>query len=326
MAEHSPTNRPEQGSGHSQVAVKDLLTRAGVVARPWLDFWTKINNDWVFNLSGLLAYNFLMSLFPILLVLLAVLGFVLGSLAPQVLVEIEQRIEQLLPGGAEVFAAVTHRLTNSAGPLLIIGVLSAAFTGSRLFLVLENCFGIIFRVRGRPFVKQNLMAFGMLLAYLVLVPIMSLVPIIPPAILNVLAPHVHDAVLTFLTYVLAIVAWTVSAFVLIGGIYLVVPNRKARFGEIWLGTLLASVLLILYESLFPLYANLFLHPGNYGSVAGFAIIILIFFYYLAFILMLGAEVNSWVAGLRPTGGDPPWMFHKLTKGPDRTIAHDVGTH
>jgi hypothetical protein len=23
-------------------------------------FWTKLNNDWIFNLAGLLAYNFLM--------------------------------------------------------------------------------------------------------------------------------------------------------------------------------------------------------------------------------------------------------------------------
>ena len=27
-------------------------------------FWVKINNDWIFNLSGLLAYNFLFAIFP----------------------------------------------------------------------------------------------------------------------------------------------------------------------------------------------------------------------------------------------------------------------
>ena len=29
-----------------------------------LAFWKKINYDWIFNLAGLLAYNFLMALFP----------------------------------------------------------------------------------------------------------------------------------------------------------------------------------------------------------------------------------------------------------------------
>ena len=56
------------------------MNRTGV----WLDtiggFWTKINNDWIFNLAGLLAYNFLMALFPLLLLLLAGCGVVLQLL------------------------------------------------------------------------------------------------------------------------------------------------------------------------------------------------------------------------------------------------------
>jgi len=36
------------------------------------------------------------------------------------------------------------------------------------------------------------------------------------------------------------------------------------------------------------------------TAAGFAVVILIFFYYLAFILLVGAELNSTLLGLRPT--------------------------
>lgn len=313
MADHSPTDLPPQDTAHPLDAAHGLLTRAGDAAKPWLDFWTKLNNDWVFNLSGLLAYNFLMSLFPILLVLLAAVGFVLGGLAPQILTDMQRQLERLVPGGAEVIAAVIHQLTNSARPLLIIGVVTAAFTGSRLFLVLENCFGIIFRVRGRKFVRQNLMAFGMFLLYLVLAPILALASVLPSTIVSIVAPHVHDSSLPVLTFLLGIVVSSVSALILIGGIYLVVPNRNVQLGEIWPGTVLAAVLLSLYQALFPLYVNLFLHPGNYGAVAGFAIVILLFFYYLAFIVLLGAEVNSWIAGLRPTQGDPPWMFQTMAR-------------
>jgi len=61
-------------------------SRAGE-AGVWLDtlsgFWTKLNNDWIFNLAGLLAYNLLMALFPLLLLLLAgwLWGRVAGALA-----------------------------------------------------------------------------------------------------------------------------------------------------------------------------------------------------------------------------------------------------
>lgn len=324
MTEQPLADGPHQDADHPHNTAHSLLLRAGEISRPWLDFWMKLNNDWVFNLSGLLAYNFLMSLFPILLVLLAAVGFALGGLAPQVLADMQQHVEQVVPGGADIFAAVTRQLTNSARPLLVIGIVTAAFTGSRLFLVLENCFGIIFRVRGRPFVRQNLMAFGMLLLYLVLGPIIALASVIPSTIVSVVAPHVHDAALPFLTSFLSIAVSGLSACILIGGIYLVVPNRSVRLGEIWPGTLLASILLMLYQGLFPVYVNLFLHPGNYGAVAGFAVVILLFFYYIAFILLLGAEVNSWIAGLRPTRGDPPWIFHKVTTEPGATVTHDAG--
>jgi uncharacterized BrkB/YihY/UPF0761 family membrane protein len=65
-------------------------------------------------------------------------------------------------------------------------------------------------------------------------------------------------------------------------------------------TSVAATLLVLYELVFPIYVSLFLHPNNYGSLVGFAILTLTFFYYLAFIVLLGAEVNSTAIGLRPT--------------------------
>jgi YihY family inner membrane protein len=311
MDEQAASGEPDRAADHLRDAAHRYVVRAGKAAKPWVDFWTKLNNDWVFNLSGLLAYNFLMSLFPVLLVLLAAVGFTLGNLAPQVLAELQIRIEQLLPGGAEVVAAVTNQLTHSAKPLFVIGILTACFTGSRLFLVLENCFGVIFRVRGRHFVRQNLMAFGMLVLYVVLVPIITVASIVAAAILTSLAAYAHALTATVLTYAVSAVVWIASSLLLFGGIYVIVPNRRMRLREIWPGTLLASVLLILYEVLFPLYVSRVLHPDNYGSLAGFAIVILLFFYYLAFILLLGAEVNSWIVGLRPTPGDPQWVYQRL---------------
>jgi hypothetical protein len=75
--------------------------------------------------------------------------------------------------------------------------------------------------------------------------------------------------------------------------------------------LLAGALLVLYELLFPLYTTHFLKPGNYGSVAGFAIVLLLFFYYLAFILLLGMEINSWMGGQRQTASDIVGIMHEV---------------
>jgi hypothetical protein len=90
----------------------------------------------------------------------------------------------------------------------------------------------------------------------------------------------------------------------------------------------AAALLIVYEILFPIYESLLLHPGNYGSLAGFAILILVFFYYLSFILLLGLEINAWAQGQR-SATDELVIFtqpEKATKAPQnqRTNDHTSG--
>lgn len=273
-----------------------------------LKFWTKLNDDWVFNLSGLLAYNFLMSLFPILLLLLAVLGFILGERAADVSAHIERMFSQTVPGGAEIFQAVSNQIINNAGLFFLIGLVMSTFAGSHLFIVIENCFGILFRVRGRDWAPQQLMAFGMLMLYLILVPIIALSSTIPSTIIALVNPPLADRGAPVLTVVLGVLVGSLAAFILFGAIYLVVPNRRIRLSQVFPGAVLATVLLVPYVGLFPLYVNLFLRPSNYGSVAGFAVVILVFFYYLGFILLLGAEVNSWVAGRRQIVGDLPTVL------------------
>lgn len=290
---------------------KSELAKAEGQAKPLLDFWNKVINDWVFNLSGLLAYNFLMSIFPILLVILAIAGLVLGGLGPDTLATFHAAVNRSLPGGSNIIGAVTTQLRNSAGILLIVGVLSAAFAGSRLFVVIENCFGVIFRLRGRDPLRQNLMAFGMLLLYIVLIPLISLGSVIPSAILGIVSSLGHNPVMALLTQVLGILVSVVIAALFFAAIYIVVPNRPVHIREVWKGTLVASALLAIYNLVFPLYESYFLHPKNYGSVAGFAVVILVFFYYLAFIMLIGAEVNSWSAGQRQTMGDITAMMHEV---------------
>jgi len=280
-----------------------LVRRVLKAIQPLLDFWTKLNDDWVFNLSGMLAYNLLMSLFPILLLLLAAVGLILGDHASTIYAHIEQIFAEAIPGGAEIFQAVANQLTTNVGLLFLIGLVGSVLGGSNLFMVIESCFGIIFRVRSRDLIPKQLMAFGMLALYLVLAPLIALAFSLPSTIVRLVDPYLADSGQAALAGVLGNIVAVLSAFILFGAIYLIVPNRHIHLRQVIPGTLLATVLLVPYISLFPLYANLFLRPENYGSIAGFAVVILIFFYYLGFILLLGAELNSWIAGRRLVGGD-----------------------
>lgn len=304
----------------------DWLAQVGQVAhnerlrarlRLLLRFWQKLSNDWVFNLSGLLAYNILMSIFPILLVLLAIAGFILNSASPGSEKAVIRAIADALPGGASgaggtLVHAALDKLQHQAGALLIIGLLTSIFTGSRLFITLENCFGVIFRLRGRDPVRQNLVAIGMLLLYLVLLPIVFLASIVPTFVVNSLeGGQSSGTVNSVLIHLVGIATGFVVGLLLFTAIYIIVPNRWARFSEIWKGTLVAATLLTFYEILFPIYESALLRPDSYGSIAGFAIVVLVFFYYLALIMLLGAEINSWAAGQRETLGDIAAILHEL---------------
>jgi membrane protein len=311
------------------------VNRTGV----WLDaiggFWTKINNDWIFNLAGLLAYNFLMALFPLLLLLLAGCGVVLQLLSPHAELQLQQTLAAALPGttGSVLVQGVAAHLKKSAGLLLAVGLVAAFIAGSRLFVTLEGCFGIVFRLRGRDPLRQNRMAFGMLALYLLVVPLVFLISILPTGLITLVDPRSSSLEGAILSTGARLLVWFVAALLFCGATYTFVPHRRRYYRtwrHNWKGTFVAAVLLVLYEGLFRLYQQHLLHADNYGTIAAFALVILLFLYYLAFIVLLGAEVNSWAAGQRATAADLPGMLHAVqahrtlrgAAGPTAGMAHE----
>jgi len=163
-------------------------------------------------------------------------------------------------------------------------------------------------------VRQNLMAVGMLLLYLLIVPVVFLGTLVQP-LLTALLPH-HGSGPGFHWLIAVadpILSVAVTAFA-VGVTYIFVPNRPVHWRtwrEIWRGALFAGAGLLAYEAFFPWYREHFVHVDNYGSIGAFVIVILLFFYYLSLILLLGAEINSWAAGQREAAADLPGMLHAI---------------
>jgi YihY family inner membrane protein len=264
--------------------------------KPLQEFFTKFNNDWVLNFSGALAYSLLMSIFPIAIAILSILGFFLGSLGPQAQAQFTSSIVHILPSqnaiSANVVQQINTQLAKNAGVLGIIAVVLALFNGSRLFIQIEAFFSIIYHVRQRPLIKQNLMAFGMLLLFVILVPIMTFAAAAPAFVLTILKQTLFGQVpgiSIILSIILSIIFGLFVAFIFFLAVYIVVPNQHISFRNSWLGALVAAIALQLYLTLFPLYVSYFL-KSYAGPIS--LIILLVFFYYFAVILLLGAEVNA----------------------------------
>jgi len=302
-------------ASRSSSGLMDRIRRA-----PWyqqlLDFWTKVNNDWIFNLAGLLAYNLIVALVPLLIVLLGSVGLFLGRQSEEALMRLIDSIETFLPADIGVdllIRAVIDNLKNSAGILLVIGLVAAFFAGTRLFIAVENCFSIIFRLPSRDAIWQNIMAFGMLALYVLLIIALLLISLVPAENLGISDASMHTIIGSALVTIGRWIASLLVITLVLAILYALVPNRplpERVWRSIWRGTLVAALLVFLFELLFPLIQRIFLQAASYGAIAAFVIVILFFLYYVSFIVLLGAEVNSWAAGQRATKYDLPGLMRE----------------
>src|SRR5579859_5387782 len=302
--------QPATGSSKQQ-RPSGILPILGKEAKSLQTFFTKFNNDWAMSFAGLLAYNLLMSMLPITIALIAILGFVLGG---SNLHAITEQITHVFPGAAgqqNTLQLAETELTKSAGILLLIAIVLAIFGGSRLFITIEGCLDIVYRVRPRPMIPQNVVAIIMFLLFIILIPIMIIASAAPTVILSFLSSNPQLQNIPFIsaiatnqviTYLTTIIGAVIAGFILFEAIYFVVPNQKISWRNSWPGALVAAIALELFLILFPIYARYAL--GGYAGQIGFAVILLIFFYYFAVILMLGAEVNAYFfEGLQPIPND-----------------------
>ena len=309
------SNVQEKDTHSAQQDIAKVAKTAGKDVKPFQQFLKKFSNDWVMNFSAALAYNLLMAIFPIAIAIIVILGLILGNLNPQAYANVQTQLIHAFPGtlSSGVIDSITLQLKKDSGILGIIAIVLAIFNGSRLFILIEGCFGIIYHVRQRKVIQQNLMAIGMLLLFIILIPIMVFASSLPTFALTALQHTSLSSLFSngFVVTLIGILGGLIASYILFQAIYLVVPNQHISFRHSWLGSLVAAVLMEIYLGLFPLYVAHFL--TGYAASISSIIILLIFFYYFAVILLLGAEVNAFFSehvAIMPT--DIVTMVHITT--------------
>ena len=129
-------------------------------------FWTKISNDWVMTFAAGLAFNLITAIFPIVIAIIAIAGFVFNSFDSSFQAHLISSIENAFPpplNQSNILGPALTTLSKNANFLLIFAIIFAIFGGSRLFITIEGYFAIIYHSRQRTLIKQNVMALSMLL-------------------------------------------------------------------------------------------------------------------------------------------------------------------
>ncbi|UJR11841.1 hypothetical protein I4U23_016021 [Adineta vaga] len=253
----------------------------------------KFLHDWSLDLASMLAYNFLVAILPIAITLFGFVGLILRN-SPDTQNDLKNKIIQSFPtdnttqaGIKQIVDLAFNQLSNDAGIIFTIGILLAMFGSSRLFIAIDRCMTIIYRLPERSFLRQNLMALGTLFLLIIVIVLMLIASSVPTALMN----RVEGGGARFGVFLAGIIISLSIAFVLFEIIYWLIPNKKMNLKTTWCGALIAAITLEIFIILFPLYVRQFM--SNYAGQIGFAVILILFFYYFAVILIIGAQINAY---------------------------------
>ncbi len=251
------------------------------------------------QMAAAISYYVLLSLFPLVIFSIGVLGFVIEDN------DIERNLIDELTGllpvdteGAENVEDAVQEITGASGQVLgLFGLAVLAWTASAMFGVIRRSLDIAFDLSGRrPFVREKLVDFGMM----ALLGVIFLASLGATTTLRVAREGIDDtAVLGDLAQALGF-GWAIASFVVpavvsfvaFSLLYWLIPARHVRFAHVWPGALLAAVLFETVKLAFGIFLEHFgrydLIFGSLGAVAAFLFLVFL----SANTLLLGAEVSA----------------------------------
>jgi membrane protein len=244
--------------------------------------------------SAMLAFYFLLALFPLLLILIPMLGvFVQTHYAEQA---VHQYIESVLPGpAADLINRTLGEVQSDSGMFrLSFAVLFLWWSASHGVLGTIQGLNIAYGVREeRPLWKKYMVASILTVVTMVLIIFGLLVLSYGGRLSAFLVRQIGFS--GFIGGVWQLLGWALflaMAFVVFNIFYVYAPSvRHRRWNWLMPGTVIAVLLWLCVSIGFRLYLAYFdNYTWIYGSI-GAVIILLLWFYFLGISLLFGAEVN-----------------------------------
>ncbi len=245
-----------------------------------------LGRDDASHMAAGLAYYAFLSLFPLLLGIIALLGLFLPSQTVQQ--QVFNFIQEYAPAAADFIVQNVTLIIQQRGTLGIISLTGLFWGSSAVFGVIRRVLNRAWHVNTvRPLYIAKPMDIGMAIGTGFLV-LLSLGATIFLSIINQgpfpLSLTVTNIAGRFLSFLLVMVVFT--------AIYKYMPNCESPWRYVWPGALLGSVLFEAAKVSFVYYLNHFAaYSQTYGSIASF-IILLVWIYVSSFILVIGAEFSA----------------------------------
>lgn len=251
-------------------------------------------NDNALSHGAAIAFYATTSLAPILLIVVAIAGVVIGNDAAQVALSAE--ISGVMgPQSADLLKATiesaAHRWSSTFATL--IGLVTLFVTASGVFGEMQQSLNEIWKVKPdgvslSRLVRARAASLGLVaaLGFLLLVSLAASAAIAAMG-------ELIDRTLPFGEFIVSAVN-TIVSFVLIAllfaAIYKVLPDRTLKWRDVGIGALVTALLFTIGKSLIGWYIGTSAIATSYGA-AGALMVVLVWVYYSAQIFLFGAEIT-----------------------------------
>lgn len=258
--------------------------------------------DKVLKLSAALSYYTIFSLAPLLIIVISITGFFYGKKAAgraSVENEIVLRLTEFVGADAALQIQGMVKNVHHSGNSVLAGIISAivlVIGATSIFGEIQDSINSIWKLKSKPkrglvkMLLNRVISFSLIisLGFLLMVSLLldaivkglsdRLVRVFPD--LNILFVSLLDNILTFgvITFLFAV-------------IFKVLPDARIRWKDIGIGALVTALLFMLGKFAIGFYIS----HGNFSTAygaAGSIVIVMVWVYYSAVILYLGAEFTQ----------------------------------
>jgi membrane protein len=236
------------------------------------------------NFALALAFAGFMSMFPIMLGTLSLIGLAIRDPATEA--HFQSLILQMFPSSAQTdLQKALTGVKQSAGWLGLVSLGGLLWSASSIFATMEFALTEIFGTKQRDMLRQRLM--GLIMMLLLVAAIVLTVAI------NAAVAFVH---LWWFSTIAGFIAAAAVMVVLLVALYRFVPNRTFNIREVLPGAVLAGIGIEILSLAFPLYVWIAHGFNTYGAQFTLFFLLATWFYLLSQLVLLGAVYNKFRLG------------------------------
>jgi membrane protein len=245
------------------------------------------------HLAAMVAYFALLSFVPLVFLALALLGFAHRADASDFLIK---ELRHAFPGSSVTsILSLVHKAQDNAAVLGIIGVVGLLWSSLSLFSALESAFNIVYGRPNRRFLHGKGLAAVIMVGSLVTLFLSLVIGAFGFELLKRNVPGFAGSPVA--AYVLSVAVSMVGVFLFLLVVYRLLPNAEVTVLDALPGAVAAAVVLEASFQILPVFVR-YADVNVTLRVLGGPVILLLWMYVMANVIVLGAELNWWQAERR----------------------------